>query len=385
MDGPFVYNKVVTGKSCIGRQGEARIFANLLSQGENIVIFEPPKTGKKSLVQLALFNMKVSGQRFSTANVNLLNIRSVSDLLLRLGSALICSSVQSPEGYAGAVAEYLEGSHFTFDRRKYEDDGAILSLSAEMNSEDAKAVLRLPYKVAAHDGTKLYVIMEEFQNIMLTDDGDAFCRRMESVFEELSNEEKQAASYIFTGSCVNAMEDIFEIQRYFYHHVERVKLNEVDTVDIIEHVVKGFLATGKVIDRDLLLGVCKLFRNNIWYINHFASICDSLTKGYIMEPTLDEALNSMIAIHEPRFTAIMRDLTTFQVNLLRAILNGQTKFSSAEVIEQYGLNSSANVRRIKDALRKKEIVAFDGDGEPTLIDPLFEYWVRKYYFKLRFE
>ena len=104
-----------------------------------------------------------------------------------------------------------------------------------------------------------------------------------------------------------------------------------------------------------------------------------------MEQTLNEALASLIAVHEPRFVAMMNDLTTFQVNLLRAALDGHARFSSAEVIKQYGLNSSANVRRLKDALCKKEILTFDEDDNPVLLDPLFEYWVRKYYFNMSFE
>jgi len=128
--------------------------------------------------------------------------------------------------------------------------------------------------------------------------------------------------------------------------------------------------------------VCRLFQDNIWYINHFSAICDSLTRGYILEQTLNDALSSLLAIHEPRFIATMNDLTTFQVSLLRAILDGHKRFSSAEVIREYGLNSSANVRRLKDALCKKEIVTFDEQDDPVILDPLFEYWVRKFYFKM---
>ena len=72
-----------------------------------------------------------------------------------------------------------------------------------------------------------------------------------------------------------------------------------------------------------------------------------------------------------------------QVSLLKAILDGHVKFTSAEVIEEYRLNSSANVRRLKDALCKKEIVYFDESGKPQIIDPLFEYWVRRYYFGMK--
>jgi hypothetical protein len=77
----------------------------------------------------------------------------------------------------------------------------------------------------------------------------------------------------------------------------------------------------------------------------------------------------------------MNGLTTFQVNLLKAILDGHTKFSASEIIRTYGLNSSANVKRLKDALMKKEIVTFNEKDEPVIIDPLFEYWVRKFYFE----
>ena len=48
---------------------------------------------------------------------------------------------------------------------------------------------------------------------------------------------------------------------------------------------------------------------------------------------------------------------------------------------KYGFNSSANVRRIKDALKKKEIITFDEKDEPVILDPLFEYWLTKYYFE----
>jgi hypothetical protein len=70
---------------------------------------------------------------------------------------------------------------------------------------------------------------------------------------------------------------------------------------------------------------------------------------------------------------------------LNAVLyeqDGYTKFSTAEVIRKYSLNSSANVRRVKDALMKKEIITFTGtDERPVILDPLFEYWLRNNYFK----
>ena len=78
---------------------------------------------------------------------------------------------------------------------------------------------------------------------------------------------------------------------------------------------------------------------------------------------------------------MMNDLTTFQVGLLEAVVDGHKHFSTSEVIRKYGLNSSANVRRLKDALCKKEILSFNEEDEPYFLDPLFKYWVTKYFFR----
>ena len=384
MDSIFQYNKPVTGKQFLGRKAELGAFANLLGRGENVVIYEPARTGRRSLVQQGLFNMKSAGQRFVPVQLTLLDVRTLSGFALRLASSALRALGNGPADFARLVGEYLAGTHFVFDGARYDACGEFLSVS-QLDDEDLRAACLLPYRIGRKTGERRIVVIDEFQNILLTEDGEHACELLETVFKTLPEELAGGASYVFLGSQVNAMHWIFGVRRYFWHQAERIRISPIDAKEILEYVVRGFLSTGKVIDRDLLLGVCRLFRGNIWYINHFSAICDSLTRGYIMEPTLNDALNCMIAIHEARFVATMNDLTTFQVNLLRAILEGHKRFSSAEVIKQYGLNSSANVRRLKDALCKKEIVTFDEDDNPELLDPLFEYWVRKYYFNLNFE
>lgn len=380
MDSPFVFNKHVTGKYNIGRRAEATILANLLGQGENVAIYEPPKTGKMSLVQQTFYNMKVATQRFSVTEFSLINIRTVADLLLKFGSTILKGAYSTPDEYAKAVAQHLEGTHFVFDPEEFNTKGMVLSLNWDVDKADIEAVFRLPYLVSREKGQRLFIVLKEFQNVMQTEDGDAICAALHGIFENMDAELRRRCSYIFVGSRVNAMKDIFEVRKLFYRRVEHLKISTIDTKDIVDHISRGFLSSGKVIDRDLALGMCKMFSGNIWYINHFASICDSLSKGYMTEPVLREALDTIISIHEPRFLDIVSDLTTFQLCLLRAILDGHTKFSSAEVIRRYNLNSSANVRRLKDALCKKEIVTFEAEDRPVILDPLFEYWVRTSFF-----
>ena len=383
MDAPFIYNKPVTGRWFVGRKTETAVITNLLRDGENVALYEPPKTGKDSILQQVFSGMKLSSQPFRIVSLSFMGERSLEGLFLRLGSEIIKVQGSTNEEYAALVGQYLGGTHFVFDEQAFQASGRILSLNWDMDEDDMRAVLGLPYRIGRGTGRKLYVCIDEFQDVMLTEDGERFCNLLQELFKARTPEDKAAACYVLYGSRVNAMKEIFEHRHFFHRQVEHVSLGEIDVKEIADSVNRGFLSSGKVVDRGLLIGACQLFRNNVYYINCFASICDSLTKGYMMEPVLTEALADMIAIHEPRFRAVMADLTTFQVSLLRAVVEGHTRFSSAEVIRRYDLNSSANVRRLKDALCKKEILTFDSEDNPHILDPLFEYWVTKYYFGIQ--
>lgn len=383
MDTPFPYDKFVTGKNFIGRKAECTVLSNLIAQHEHVVLYEPPKSGKTSLVQQAMYSMRYGQRAFTVGQFSVLNIRTVDEFLSRYGSTVIRMVASAPTEYARIVQDYLGGTHFVFDPEAFADSDQILSRNWDLDEEDVKAVLRLPFRLAADRGNPMLLVIDEFQNVLETEDGDRILRPLDAIIKEAAEQGLKGFSFIFCGSMVNAMKQIFETSRLFHRHVTRVRLSSVDEREIADHVVRGFLSGGKVLDKELLIGACRLFKNNLWYINHFASICDHLTKGYITDATLQEALDMLISIHEPRFKEMVSDLTGFQLSLLRATLDGCKRFSSADVIERYNLHSSANVRRLKDALCKKEIITFGENDEPIVLDPLFEYWARKYFFKMK--
>lgn len=379
MDSPFVYDKYVTGKNFIGRKKECDILGNLLDAGEHVVIYEPPKAGKMSLIQQTLLNMRSAGKPFVIACVEMFNVRTLSDMLLKFGTSVLKAAFSTPDQYKDAIDNFLEGTHFIFDRERFYRDGSIVSLNWDLDRDDMAAMLRLPQRVAAMKGVPFYVILKEFQTVLFSDEHEDLFSVMEDVFRD--GNARPAASFIMTGSGVNAMKYIFAERKYFYRQVVHLPLDPVESRDVIEHVVRGFLyGSGKSFERDLAMGACELFKCNLWYINHLASICDRLSKGFINESIMMEALRAMISIHEPRFMNMINDLTDHQVSLLRAVLDGVVKFSASDVIEKYHLNSSANVRRVKDALRKKEVITFNEKDEPVVLDPLFQFWLENNYF-----
>lgn len=383
MDTPFVYDRFVTGKNFIGRKTECTIMSNLLESGEHIVLYGRPKSGKMSIVQQTLFNRRMSGRQFMVAHASLSNVRNLEQFLLKFGTAVIKAVSSTAVEYEALITKYLDGTHFVFDRSRFASCDEVVSLNWTPDMNDVYKMIRLPQRIAEERCRPYYVILEDFQNIMLAEEYDDVFKLMEELFRERNRTQPASASFIIAGSQVNAMKFIFEEKKYFYRLVEKITMSTVDDREIIEYIVKGFMVSGKVIERDLVLGACKLFRGDMWYLNHFTSICDTMSRGYINEGILMEALKTIISIHEPRFYAIVNDLTDHQLSLLLAILDGVTRFSASEVIEKYRLNSSANVRRVKDALKKKEVITFNEKDEPVILDPLFEYWVSNHFFERR--
>ena len=383
MDTYFVYDSHVTGRNFVGRKTECTVLSNLLEAGENVCLYEVPKAGKTSLVQQSLFNMRASGKPFIVAYVDVFNVRTKREFLKKFGGAVIRAAYSTPSDYASAITKHLQDTHFVFDAAQFASKEDIVCMNWDADDNDISMMASLPYRIAEERGLPVYVVFKEFQNVMQAEDFEDIFRCMERVFVEKDRSARYKAAFIFCGSMVNAMKYIFAEKKYFYRQVNHLPLSVIDDKDAIEHVVRGFRLNGKVIERDLALGACKLFRCEMWYLNQFFSICDSMSKGFINEAILMDALNALIAVHEPRFKVLVNDLTDHQLSLLRAVLDGVVKFSASDVIERYRLNSSANVRRVKDALRKKEIITFNDKDEPVVLDPLFEYWVSKYYFEIQ--
>lgn len=380
MDTPFIYDRYVTGRGFVGRKKECDILSNLLDAGEHVVMYEPPKTGKMSLIQQTLINMRSSGKQFLTTHVDLFNVRTVEDFLIRFGTAVMRACMTTQEQFKDTVERYLPQSHFVFDISRFYRDGTIVSMNWSPDENDIRLMMQLPYNLAQERGIPFYLVIKEFQMLTWNETCEDAIPVIESVLRE--NHSKPSASFIMIGSQVNAMKYIFEQKKYFYRQVVHLPLMPIEEREIVEHIVKGFLyGPGKSFDRNLAMGACSLFKCHMWYLNHMSAICDSMSKGFINEAIMVEALNSILSIHEPRFTNMVNDLTDHQLSLMKAILDGVVRLSALEMIDKYHLNSSANVRRVKDALCKKEIITFNEKDEPVILDPLFEYWLSKYYFE----
>lgn len=361
MDVPFDYSRPIVGDDFLSRKMEVNTLTNMLKQKQNVLIYDAPKTGKKSLVSQTFLNLQKSSYNYVVCDISLLNVRD-PDVMFRNIAKKIGDS------FSNAVSSY------EFFLEKYLPD-VNMDSSSSLTGREINTILSLPEKICSENDINIIVYFEEFQNILLFDDPDAVLKILENEWPKHEN-----VTYLITGSRINAMKYIFEEQKYFYHFAEYIHLSPLDEKAVTDRIIKVFLKVGRVIDQDLASKIYTISEGNPFYMWQIASFCFDLTKGYMNENIMNEALCSTLSVYDPSFRNIMNGLSNFQVSFLKAIFDGVTRFSSVEIISEYRLNSSANVHRLKEALKKKEIVAFNENDDPYIIDPFFKYWLANYYF-----
>lgn len=374
----FNFDIPASGKSFLGRKNDMNYLSNLIGSGENIALYGEPRQGRKSLVKQTFTFMQMSGKGVSVAEVDLLGARSNEEVLLRYVTAVTRLLAPSLEDLQDLMGTYLEHTGLELDSEQYMCEGRYLSFSRKAGPEACRRILSLPYDLTAASGgtSRTAVYFKHFQNAAMDSDADMLLKQ----FEAVTAQRKGRCSMVFTGDRLNAMKEIFEVKRYFWKDVIIYPLPEIPAAEITEYVHRGFQTKGKVIERSLISEAVNMVRGNMWYVNSMFALTDYVSMGYATQKTFDEAFGLLMSMHRGRFAARMADLTDFQVRLLKAVIDGEERLSSSSIVERYSLNSSANVKRLKDALTKKEVLWFDEKDIPHIQDPLFEVWLRQEYF-----
>ena len=375
MDSPFEYNKPVSGSTFIGRQKELKLVCNLLRERNNVLIYGQARIGKKSLIHNSLKLLKDESYNFSNCNFTLFNIRCVEAMMLKFTNNLFSSISTSATEWNNFLKKYAPNAPYHLDEHFNHNLKLTYNTKDLLTDAQIEEILNLPEHIAKEYSTHLIIYIEQFQNILLFDNPNRVFKIMEKVWSNIAK-----TNFIITGERINAMNEIFEVNKYFYKFAERIKIVPIDEKIFTDYIIKGFLKAGKVANQDQASAIYNLVEGDPWYTQHLASICFDLTKGYLNDKIVEQAIWCLINLHDFQFHSVTYNLSRHQLRFLKAILEGVTKFSSADILDKYNLNSSANVTRVREALMKKEIITFPDRKEALFMDPLLKLWLVKYFF-----
>ncbi|MDR0431598.1 MAG: ATP-binding protein [Tannerellaceae bacterium] len=368
---PFIFGVATSGDNFTDREKEtARLLSNF-QHGVNTVLISPRRWGKTSLVQKVCH--LAQSDKLKIVYLDIFSCRSDRDFYDAFASAVLKQTSSKWD-------EWVENAKLFLSRVSPKislgpDPMSDFSISLEWNpkSDDINEILQLPEKIALKKGCSVVVCIDEFQQIAEFKDSKTFQKRLRTVWQL-----QKSVSYCLFGSKKHLMNELFEKRSLpFYKFGDAVYLSKISAPDWVEYICGRFESTGKQISKELAEKICQTVDNHSSYVQQLAWLVWIHTKEVATDQHFEDACQDIVDQNTPLFEKQTESLTTYQMNFLRAIINGVHKeFTTQDVLQKYQLGSSANVSIVKRALIKKELIETEKQ-KVVIPDPVMIIWLKR--------
>lgn len=368
---PFIFGVATSGDNFTDRKKETERLLLNFRHGINTILISPRRWGKTSLVQKVC--RLAQSDKLKVVYLDIFSCRSDKDFYEAFASAVLKQTSSKWDEWMENIKLFL--SRITPKISIGTDPMTDFSISFEINpkSNDVEDILQLPEKIAQKKGCNIVVCIDEFQQIAEFKDSKIFQKRLRSVWQL-----QESVSYCLFGSKKHLMNELFEKKSYpFYKFGDAIYLSKIGTQDWIEYICRRFEATGKHISKELAEKICLIVDNHSSYVQQLAWLVWIHTDEVATEQDFEAAYQDIIDQNTPLFEKQTESLTTYQMNFLRAVIDGvHSEFTTQEVLHKYQLSSSANVSIVKRALVKKELIEIE-KRQVVIPDPVMVVWLKR--------
>jgi hypothetical protein len=240
---PFQITKPVDAGEVIDRADEARQLVDLAEEGNNARLVAPRRFGKTSLLNLVQGDLADTGL-WTPVYVDLLGITTQDDFANRIESAYT-------KALRGKLANW-----FAAKRRSLKPTitagGGPLPASAGIDLSGPSqaglvSMLGLPAVVAEKTEKRVHVVFDEFQELL------SLPGQVDSVVRSVIQHHAELASYVFAGSQIRMMEQLFtDPKRAFFSQTQRVTLPPISAPALGEYVTSRFDSTDRTVTAEAL-------------------------------------------------------------------------------------------------------------------------------------
>ena len=368
---PFIFGVATSGENFTDREAETKRLLTNFRHGVNTILISPRRWGKTSLVQKVC--RLAQSDKLRVVYMDAFSCRSERDFCDAFASAVLKQTSTKAEEWLESVKLFL--SRVSPKISLGPDPMTDFSISLEMNPkrEEVDEILQLPEKIARKRGWRIVVCVDEFQQIAEFTDSKAFQKKLRSVWQL-----QESVSYFLFGSKKHLMNELFEKKSLpFYKFGDAIYLQKIGTADWVDYIRSRFEATGKRVSRELAEKICQRVDNHSSYVQQLAWLVWTHTEDEATEQDFDNAWRDIVAQNTPLFEKQTESLTTYQMNFLRAIVDGVSdEFTTQEVLQKYQLGTSANVSAVKRALEKKELIEVE-KRQVVIPDPILKEWLKR--------
>ena len=367
---PFIFGKSTNFENFTDRDEEAlRLIRNFKSL-VNTIIISPRRWGKTSLVENTAQSVMAENSNIKVCLLDIFNVRSEMEFYEHFAKEVLKATASKWEEMAANAKEFLSQlvPKITFSP----DTQAEISFGIgwEELQKSPDDILNLAENIAVSKKINIVVCIDEFQSIGDFPESLAFQRKLRSHWQRHHH-----VAYCLYGSKRHMLLDIFsDAAMPFYKFGDIMFLQKINNDVWGEFIKRRFEDTDKKISLEQAKYLAQLVDNHPYYVQQLAQQAWLRTKTSCSKAIIDDSLQGIKNQLSLLFVGQIEGMTATQVNFLRAVLNGETNFSSQEVLKNYRLGASSNLKKIKAALLSKEIIDIQGK-KVDILDPVFKLWL----------
>lgn len=365
---PFRYSEPVPPDELLDRDEEASELLARAAGGNNSRLVAPRRYGKTSLLARVAADARREG--WAAIYVDFFGVLTLDDIAQRIERAYAAE-------LQGRLATWFAGVRRLL-RPTLQVGGGSLPAGVEV-AVDPQAEpplverLALPARLYEKHGTRTLVIFDEFQDIL------AAKERADAVIRSEIQHHGDAAGYVFAGSHVGMMHELFaDRRRAFYGQAGPVDLPPLRVDDVADHLSACFEATGRGIGPALgpLLDTAAGHPQRTMLLAHVLWELTPEGKAATEETWL-AAYDRVMREVRDELRAVWSALPTSQRRVLAAVAEGREGIYAAG--RRHGGSRGGAAAKATAALLDRGEIAEDSSTVTgfRVIDPLLAAWVNE--------
>lgn len=374
MNIPFNYGRIVEDIDFTDRTEESAQLVNNFLSLTNTAIISPRRWGKSSLVAKAISTVRDQQTDLLFVRMNVFKCEDSQEFYRLFAKRMLEEISSNSETLLANAREFIAR---LFPKLTISDPFGQyeLSLGVDVKTDPiGEDILDLPQQIASKRKRRIVVCIDEFQQVGEFKDAKKFQKTLRSHWQNHSD-----VAYVLYGSKKHMMLHIFgEYNSPFYRFGDMMFLPKIANEEWKKYIVRRFEETGKTISAGTAGYLAEQVENHPYYVQQLSQYTWLRTQDISTTAIVDEALQAMLDSLNLQFVNLMDSLTEKQRNFLCAVCDGVKNFSSTETLRLYKLGTSGNIRILKNALKKHDLIDVTGK-EIQIQDPLFRRWILTVY------
>jgi len=368
---PFKFGKIVTGQGFSNRTKERKRLKLNFQSGLNTMLISPRRWGKSSLVREVAAGF---GKRSKTqfCFIDLMGVRTEEEFYTLFARSIIEATSSKMEDLIRTAKEFLGNITPRLSISTDPNSSFEIGFDLEQLKMNYANVLDLPERIAQKKKINFIVCIDEFQSLSGIPHSKSIQGKLRASWQH-----HQHAHYCLYGSKRHLLLHIFNSRSMpFYKFGDVVFLEKIAAKYLIPFIIKRFASTGKRIEKEVAEGIVEAMQCHPYYVQQLSHLVWVNTRKVAEGPILERSIEDLLEQNDIFYQRELENLSDAQMAFVKALIDGETKFSGQKALRKYNLGSSSNVVQIKHALEKKEVIDLF-QGKITLLDPGFGLWFKK--------